>query len=243
MGSAAEFDKKLKDLLTRLQRQYGSPDGITRGDPLEELLLGILSRDVPESRGRQALQKLKEEMVDFNELRVAAVRDIVDELGRDFPSVRQKAQAITSVLGGIFEKLENLDISFLKNKAKRDARKWLLGLPGADSYSVGRVMLLCFDAHAVPVNEPILAGLKAEGLFDDSVEPAGAQAVLERHIRAQDALQAFYLFHQWAETLALEPAKTAGGSRKAKRPARVKSSRKRSRKKTSTRKRTTSRKK
>jgi len=224
--SAARLDAQLKDLFGRLRRRFGPLDGQVAAEPVEELLVGILGRDIPPSRARKALARLKEAMVDFNELRIAAPADIIDELGPGFPDVRRKAQAILAMLGEIFQRRDSLDLSFLKAKPKREAEKWLSDLPGVDRYAVGRTMLLCFGAHAVPVNEPILAWLQAEGILDGALSIEEAQGILTRHIRASDALEAFHLLHCLAEETPKAASRAAGSSKK-----RTKTTRKASRKK------------
>lgn len=207
--SAARLDAQLKNLFGRLRRRFGHLDGQVAVDPVEELLIGILGRDISQSRARTALARLKEAMVDFNELRIAAPADIVDELGTGFPGARQKSRAIIALLGGIYDRIDCLDLSFLKAKPKREVEKWLSELPGVDRYAVGRTMLLCFGAHAVPVNRPILAWLQAEGILDASLSIEEAQGVLTRHIRATEALEVFNLLHRWAEETPKRSIKSA----------------------------------
>jgi hypothetical protein len=207
--NASQFEARLKEIIHKLQADYGnSEQHPTSGDIIEEILLGILGRDTSEPKARDALQRLRRSMVDFNEMRVAAPGDVVDEIGPNFPDIDFKAQDLVAALSYIYEHLETLDLTEFKAKPKREAGKWLSEVPGIDPYALGRVMLLCFGAHSVPVNRPALGWLQHQGLFDPSVEVSDAQGILERHVRANDAMKVFHLLQRLAEKIpAAPPAK------------------------------------
>jgi endonuclease III len=212
--NASQFETRLKELLARLQSEFGEPKDPTTGDVAEEILLGIFGRDTTEAKARDALKRLRTGMVDYNEMRVAAPVDVIEELGPNFPGVREKALGMVRILSTIYEQMETLDLAEMKAKPKREAQKWLSDLPGMDPYTLGRVMLLCFGGHAVPVSTSVLANLQAQGLFEPTVTTAEAQSVLERHVRAQDAMKAFWLLHRYAEKHPASPPK-AGAAKPA----------------------------
>jgi len=218
--NANQFEARLKSIVQKLQAEFGgSNEYPTSGDLIEEMLLGILGRDTCDSKARDALQRLRRYMVDFNEMRVATPADIVDAVGPNFPDIQNKACDLTAALSCIYDRLETLDWSEFKTRPKREMDKWLSEIPGIDPYTLGRVMLLCFGGHAVPVNRPALGWLRREGLFRESVEVAEAQGVLERHVRASDATKVFCLFQRLAEKLPPAPpakVKEAPPTRKAK---------------------------
>lgn len=198
--NASQFEARLKDLVGRLQAEFGEPkEPASDVDVAEEILLGIFGRDTTEAKARDALARLRAGMVDYNEMRVAAPVDVIEELGPAFPGVREKALDMVRILSTIYEQLETLDLTPMKAKPKREAQKWLSELPRMDPYTLGRVMLLCFGGHAVPVSTSVLANLQAEGLFEPGVSAADAQGIMERHVRAQDAYRTFWLLHRWAE--------------------------------------------
>lgn len=220
--NASQFEARLKELLGRLQSEFGEPKDLTPGDVVEEILLGVLGRDTTEAKARDALARLRAAMVDYNEMRVAAAVDIVEEIGPNFPGIQAKAQDAVRILSTIYEQLETLDLAEMKAKPKREAHKWLADLPGMDAYTLGRVMLLCFAGHAVPVSTSILAHLQACGLAEPTATAAEAQSVLERHVRAPDSPKVFWLLHRQAEK---HPApkvaapSAAAGRKKASKPA------------------------
>lgn len=214
--NASQFEARLKELLGRLQAEFGEPKEAGACEVGEEILLGIFGRDTTEQKAQDALERLRAGMVDFNEMRVAAPVDVIEELGPHFPGVRQKALDMVRLLSRIYQQLETLDLSELAAKPKREAHKWLSELPGMDPYTLGRVMLLCFGGHAVPVSTLVLANLQAEGLIEPTVTAAEAQGVLERHVRVQDAYNVFWWLHRWAEKHPAAAPKAAAASGKKK---------------------------
>lgn len=212
--NASQFESRLKEIVQKLQAEFGPcqpPEA--RCDIVEEILVGILGRDVSESKARDAFERLRQSMVDYNELRMASIADIVDELGASFPNSEAKAQDIVAALTRIYDLLETLDLTEFKSRPKREAGKWLSEIPGIDPYTLGRVMLLCFGAHSVPVNQVALSWLQYYGLFEPSVQVAEAQGVLERHVRSTDAMKVFCLLQRLADKAA--PARPSPASKAA----------------------------
>jgi hypothetical protein len=220
--NATQFEARLKDIVHKLQAEFGNCEHPpTPCNIIEEILVGILGRDTAEGKARDALQRLRRSMVDYNELRMASSADVVDEVGPHFPTIESKAQDIVAALSRIYDLLETLDLTEFKARPKREAGKWLSDIPGIDAFTLGRVMLLCFGAHAVPVNQVALGWLQHYGLFDASVQVPEAQGVLERHVRSTDAMKVFCLLQRLAEKTPPPPApgKAAVASKKGKVPA------------------------
>ncbi len=218
--NANQFEARLRGIAQKLQAEFGGSDQYpTSGDLVEEILLGILGRDTGESKARDALQRLRRCMVDFNEMRVATPADIVDAVGPNFPDIQDKASDLTAALSCMYDRLETLDLTEFRTRPKREAGKWLSEIPGIDPYTLGRVMLLCLGGHAVPVNRSALGWLRQEGLFRESMEVAEAQGLLERHVRANDAMKLFGLLQRLAEKVPPAPPpkpKEAPAKKKAK---------------------------
>ncbi len=126
--NATQFEARLKDLVTRLHAEFGDPkDDLANCDTVEEILLGIFGRDTSEARAREALARLRTDMVDYNEMRVAAPVDVIDLLGTNFPAVREKAMAMVRVLSAIYNQLETLDMSELEDQAQTRSAEVALG--------------------------------------------------------------------------------------------------------------------
>ncbi|MFQ6048940.1 MAG: hypothetical protein ACE5K7_06215 [Phycisphaerae bacterium] len=192
------YARQVKRVFNRLIKQDGRPKHPGLTDPVEQLLLGVLARGTTEARAREALNRFKRSMVDYNELRVASPKELVELLGRDFPQAEQKAKDINKLLNAIFDRQHCLDLTFLRNKTRREARQYLASLDGVDPHTVASVMLLSIGGHAVPVDDKMLAMMRRDGLVEPSADVQEVQAFLERNIAAADAYAFYTLMRRYA---------------------------------------------
>ncbi len=98
---------------------------------------------------------------------------------------------ITRCLNAIFEKEHTLSLDRLKNVSKRDARQFLRDLPDISPFVEAYVMLVGFDAPAVPVDDEILAYLREEGMFDEKTTTEDALRFLENNVKAEECMDVF----------------------------------------------------
>ncbi len=89
MRGATESAKRLKLLFSSLRSKLGKVGRLPVGDPITQMLLGILSRDTPEARANEGLDRLRGMVVDYNELRV-----IADRAGRSAWRFRRRAAQV-----------------------------------------------------------------------------------------------------------------------------------------------------
>ena len=69
MRGATQCARRLKRVFRSLRTRLGKVSRPSRGDPITQMILGIFSRDLPESKAREALDRLRGMVVDYNELR------------------------------------------------------------------------------------------------------------------------------------------------------------------------------
>jgi len=204
------YAKEVKKVFNRLVRERGRAKKIDLTDPVEQLLLGILSRETTETGATSALKRLRESVVDFNELRVSSPRELMGPLGKDFPQALEKARDINGMLNEIFNRQHDLDLTFLRNKSRREARQYLEKLPGVDRHTVASVMLLSIGGHAVPVDGHMLAFLRRAELVDPEADEKEIEAFLERNVSATDAYTFYVRFRRYAASV--RPKKEAASA-------------------------------
>lgn len=198
MKHAAEYAKRIKRLFGQLRKQYPKPEPPDSLNPLEHLVLAILSRGTSETRSQAAFERLREAMVDFNELRVTPPAETADAMGPDMPDRLEKARAIVEALNAVYDKQNAMDLSHLKGMSVREARDFLRSLAGVDEFAAARVVLLCLGGHAVPIDEHTAAVLKKEDMIAADATIEEIQAFLERHILASEALAFSAMLHRYA---------------------------------------------
>ncbi|QOJ15290.1 MAG: hypothetical protein HRU75_11895 [Planctomycetia bacterium] len=200
MRGATQFARRVKQLLRTLRTKYGKVQRPAVGDPVTQLILGVLTRDALEARAREALERLREMVVDYNELRVVSPLELCDALG-DFPDARRKSEDISRALNRIFAVEHIVSLDGLSEMSQRDGRAYLDRIDGLEPYSKARIRLLGLGQIAVPLDEAMLAFVRRERVVDPAASHEEIQAFLERQFDLAEALEFFVLLrkHAWHE--------------------------------------------
>jgi hypothetical protein len=108
-------------------------------------------------------------------------------IGDGVPLAQAKAQRIVDGLNDVRRRQDRLDLTFLTQRARREAREYLESLEGMDQAAAASVVLYSLGGHAIPVDDLTLYVLRKEELVDASADAAEVQGFLERHVHAADA--------------------------------------------------------
>lgn len=207
MKNATKYQRKIKKFLSGIDKSAAIPPA--DADPIRAMIDAVLAADAPRQSAK-ALETLEKEFVDFNELRVAPVKDIVDTLGRDFPDARRKAEEATTVLNAIFNRRNNLVLDYVEKMSKRDVRRHLSEL-GLSPYAAGVMMLQVFGGHAVPVDQGLVDCLEADGHIEPGSSVQEVHAFLERIIPQKQAWSTHEFFRDYVAKNAKMLAKKRKG--------------------------------
>jgi hypothetical protein len=190
----------LKTLFSSLRSKLGKVPLPAAGDPVTQCILGILSRDVPESKAREALDRIHGLVVDYNELRVVPPIELAEMLG-EYPDVRLKSEDISRALNKVFALHHSVTLDHLFGMPKKEVSAYLEDLDGLEDYTRARVRLLALQQHAVPLDEAMWAYARQHEIVDRRCPLGEAQAFLERQIAESDALEFYALLHRqaWSE--------------------------------------------
>jgi endonuclease III len=183
--------------------------------PMDHLLLSILRPNASAARAVTGLRALREEFVDFNEMRVAPAKDIQDLLGRDMPGAREKAERLVDVLERLFDRGVEPDLAGLSSMNKRELRSHLREVIGLDSYAEAYLTAHLVGGHAIPVDQRLLERLKERDLVHPAATAEDARLALERIVSAKETLAVCGLLAQYA---AAEAAPGAPGRTRVRRP-------------------------
>ncbi|MFH1420259.1 MAG: hypothetical protein ABII12_18455 [Planctomycetota bacterium] len=200
MRNAALYAKKVRQLFTRLKKAgdkatFVQPDTVT-----EYLLLAILSNYGSETRAASAVAKLQSTFVDYNDLRVTPIAEIVEAIGVDFPRCRKAAEEISAALHAVFNQLHHLNLDFLKVGSRRTAEAFINALGGILPHTRAMVIARCLGGHAVPLDEHMYAHLIKSGCIPETTTVEDAQKFLAGRIRERDAETFYGLFKRFAAT-------------------------------------------
>jgi len=121
MKHGGDYARRLRHLFHQLVRKFGKPTPPEPTEPLEQMVIAILSGNTSHYKALAAFRKLREQMVDLNELRVTPVTELARFIGAAIPQAELKAQRIVEVLNDIRRRHDTLDLSFLKQRGRREA--------------------------------------------------------------------------------------------------------------------------
>ncbi|MSR17788.1 MAG: hypothetical protein EXS00_01240 [Phycisphaerales bacterium] len=144
-------------------------------DPVALLVHSFLIADASTSAAEAAMQRIRTGTVDFNDLRVSLVNEIVAMIGADYPFAQERSSALRRVLYDIYRRQHKMSLDHLMGKPKREIRDYVTRLDGMSSYVAARVLLLCYEIHSVPVDLAIYTLLVERGVLpkETSLQEAG----------------------------------------------------------------------
>jgi len=200
MRGATDCAKRVKQFYSSLRSKLGKVTHPATTDPITQLILGILSRDTPEARASEGLERLRGMVVDYNELRVVPPIELAGVLG-DFPDARLKCEDISRALNAVFADEHTVSLDRLAGLSKKEVQTALDKIDGLEPYTRARIRLLGLHLHAVPLDEAMWALARRQHLVDPHCTVLEAQQFLERQIAEEDAREFVALLkkHAWAE--------------------------------------------
>ncbi len=187
MKRGSEYAKRIKQLFHQMVKKLGKPELPEPTDPIQQLIIGILAENTSEAKAAALFKRICEQMVDLNELRVTPALELAETMGGAVPQAREKAERIVRVLNEIRQRQDTLDLSFLKQRGRREAREYLESLEGVGPAAAASVVVHSLGGHAIPVDYLTIYVLRKEDAVEGSANAAEVQSFLERHITAAEA--------------------------------------------------------
>ena len=172
----------------RLRTVYGRPGAPPHGQPLDELILTVLSQSTNDRNRDVAFARLRDRFGAWEAVRDAPVEE-VEEAIRPGGISKVKSERIQQILHAIGDPLT---LDHLAEAPVEQARAELVALPGVGKKTAACVLLFSFGARDVPVDTHVSRvgwrlGLFREGAgFDElhdamlRLTPPGAE--LELHV-------------------------------------------------------------
>lgn len=220
-----DLEQSLAKFFEDLSKRY-TLDGTTGAellprpidDPLvHELVLSFLMWEAPRPGVAAALGRLREAIVDYNELRVCLCDEVAALLGARYPLARERCLRLRAVLREVFLRENGLLLAHLREEPKRSARAYLESLPGMPPFVAARVALLGCEAHAFPIDSQLRAILVSNAVIEKDLDPDAASARLERTIRAGEAADCYRRLELCAMDRRPKRARAQGPSKPAPR--------------------------
>jgi endonuclease-3 len=142
----ARIREKLRDV-------YGVPIAPPHGDPLAELVLTVLSQSTNDRNRDVAFLRLRDRFDTWDAVRHAPV-PAVEEAIRPGGISKVKSQRIHDILVAIEDtnKLDGLDLGWMRDAPVAESRDVLCALPGVGRKTAACVLLFSYGLRDVPVD-------------------------------------------------------------------------------------------
>jgi len=204
MTTFAEKARRLDRLRLALKRRYGEAPKLMFTHPVEHVLRAILSEEATASQVDQAMRRLRDEFVDWNDLRVSRPREIRETLGADFPRAAEKARVIPRLLDQVFKRHNSMVWDFMEGMGKVKTRAFFESLEEVRPFVAATLARDATGAHAFPVDRDVARVLGRLGILDpESASESQMQAFLERAVKHTHIYETHYLVKRLAEDLCL----------------------------------------
>jgi endonuclease-3 len=170
--------RRVRALHRRLLRHFGSLEPPRRSDPLDELILTVLSQNTSDANSFRAYESLRARFPTWEALAAARPAEVAASI-RSGGLSNVKAPRILAILRAIQEREGHLDLSLLRRKSDADARDYLTSLPGVGPKTAAVVLAFSLDRPALPVDTHVHRVASRLGLIRPNSSAARAQDILE----------------------------------------------------------------
>jgi endonuclease III len=181
-----------KEIIELLAAQYGEPPRRPRRDPVDELVLGVLSQNTSDVNSGRAFAGLRTVFPTWQAV-LEAPASQVEEAIRPGGLAPTKSLRLKAMLAEILKRRGSFDLSFLREMPLDDAEEWLRSLPGVGPKTAAVVLLFSLGRPAFPVDTHVHRVLQRLGLAPAKASATQAQAMWEPRLAPEEV----YPFHMY----------------------------------------------
>jgi len=162
----------------RLDRAFGPLDPPRRWDPLEELVLTILSQNTSDLNSGRAFDALRRRFPSWESLASASPEDVADAI-RPGGLANTKAPRILAVLHEIRRREGGrIDLAWMTRASDDRVAEYLSSLPGVGPKTVACVLAFSLGRPALPVDTHVLRVARRLGFYDERTDAARAHRIM-----------------------------------------------------------------
>lgn len=178
----------VSEITRLLVKEYGRLRWRSYRDPIDELVLTILSQNTSDRNSRRAFDSLISRYGSWQSVAEGDVEDIAEaiKLGG---LARVKAPRIKRILEQIKAERGSLDLAFLDKMSVAEAKAWLQSLPGVGPKTAACVLLFSLGKPVLPVDTHVYRVAKRLGLIDSMVSAEKAHEILGNIVPAKNVYQ------------------------------------------------------
>jgi endonuclease-3 len=152
-----------------------------RADPLDELILTVLSQHTSDLNAGRAFDALRARFPTWEDVASARTRDIADAI-RSGGLADTKAPRIRAILHEIAEREGRYDLSWMRRGSDDDVRSYLLSLPGVGPKTAAVVLAFSLGRDALPVDTHVHRVARRLGLVAENANAERADRLLNEDV-------------------------------------------------------------
>lgn len=172
-----------KEILDALDERWGNehvpPEELSYEEPLDDLLLTVLSQNTNDRNRDKAYAKLRSKYPAWSDVAAAPLEDVIDAV-RIAGLGEAKGSHIKAILEIVKQKFGDYSIKELKNWETKEAREFLRSMPGVGPKTAAIVLVFDLGRAAFPVDTHISRISRRLGWAPESWDPARIQEYLEK---------------------------------------------------------------
>jgi len=192
MKDSKEYAKKVQKLYRSFKGKTAKSALVEFEEPVDAIVYAVVSENITDAQAQAAIKHLKDYFIDWNDLRVGSIDEIVEVLGHDIAPARNIATTMVNILKAVFEKYNMLSLQSLQKLGKRPAKQVLEKLAGATPFIIDYCMLTSLQGHAIPLTPKMIEYLKTNELAHAEATYEEIEGFLARQISLKNAFE-FYL--------------------------------------------------
>jgi endonuclease-3 len=174
---------RIREIHRRLNRVHGPLRAPRRLDPLEELVLTILSQNTNDTNRDRAYEAMRRRYRTWNALSKAKPTELVETI-RIGGLANRKAPRIIATLREIRAREGGFDLSWMHDARDEKVRDYLMSLPGVGPKTAACVLAFSLDRAVIPVDTHVHRVATRLGLLPKGSTAARAHQILESLIPA-----------------------------------------------------------
>ncbi len=168
--------RRVRALHRRLEREYG-PATKQRLDPLDELMLTILSQSTSDANRDRGYEQLRQRFPEWEDVRTAPRAEVEDAI-RAAGLWKQKARVLQETLDALLEDRGALDLSHLEDMSNQEVIDHLTSLRGVGVKTAACVLCFSMGRNYMPVDTHVHRMAKRLALIAPRASAGQAHEVL-----------------------------------------------------------------
>lgn len=202
-----EKTQKAQEVFQRLNHHYGRPQWEPGRDPVDELILTILSANTNDVNSGRAFAQLQAAFhADWEAIRRAPLDEIKQAI-RPAGMYHQKAPHIVATLEKLHQERGQYNLDHLPTLPVADALAYLMTFPGVGHKTASIVLLFCFNLGAFPVDTHVQRITQRLGISGPKANPLQIKLLWESLLPPESyyALHVNLITHGRQTCLARQP--------------------------------------